>query len=94
VFRKDLIPFLSSGPVSVYQLARQLKSTPREVAEDLEHLIKSLKRSEWIVVLTPAECSKCGFLFEKAKLMKPGKCPACRSTWIQPPQLSVERKPP
>ena len=92
MFRRDLIPLLLDHPLTVAGLARQLHASPREVADHLQHLLKSLERSEYRAVVAPAECQKCGFAFDQRKLMKPGKCPRCKSTWIQPPRLHVEKK--
>ena len=32
---------------------------------------------------------KCGFVFAAQKLLKPGKCPQCRSTWLEEPVIEI-----
>ena len=92
MFRKNLIDLLHDKPMSVTQIARLVKESPDDVADDLEHLFLSLKHTEYSGAITPARCRKCGFEFAKDKLRKPSKCPECRSTWLTEPRVSIERK--
>ena len=92
MFRRDLIDLLAQGPTSVAELARLLEVHPKDLEQDIEHLLKSLKRSTYRVRVNPAHCRKCGFIFRKRKLRKPAKCPACHGSWIAEPTLHVEEK--
>lgn len=91
MFRKDLIDLLNT-PMSVAEIARQVREPPRDVEDDLKHLIKSLKHTERSLVVTPAQCRKCGFEFGPDKLRKPSKCPECHSTWLTEPRLQIGQK--
>ena len=91
MFRKDLLQLLLHRPLSVRDMARELDVPPAVVAEDLRHLLRSLKRSQLRAVVTPARCRKCGFTFDPQKLTKPSRCPLCHSTWVSEPRLSLER---
>ncbi len=44
VFRKDLIELLLMRPMSIQQIARLLEERPRDVEDDLHHLLRSLKK--------------------------------------------------
>jgi predicted Zn-ribbon and HTH transcriptional regulator len=90
MFRKDLVPLLRGRPRTVSQIARELDIPRQEVAADLAHLLKTLRRSGVHVVVTPAQCRKCGFQFSEDKLVKPGKCPECRETWVQEAVIAIE----
>jgi beta-phosphoglucomutase family hydrolase len=92
MFRKDLIEMLSQGPTSVARLARLLEVHPKDVEQDIKHFLKSLKRSAYRIVVSPAQCRKCGFTFRTQKLRKPAKCPVCHGSWIEEPTLHVEEK--
>jgi predicted Zn-ribbon and HTH transcriptional regulator len=92
VFRKNLIDLLQGNPMTVTQIARQFGQTPGDVADDLEHLLLSLKHSEYSATVLPASCRKCGFQFAADKLRKPSKCPSCHSTWLLEPRVSIERR--
>lgn len=92
MFRKDLIPVLLDNPLTLLEVAQQMGVSLGEVTDDLQHLLKSLERSEYVAVVTPARCKKCGFTFDERKLKKPGKCPKCKKTWIDPPRIHLERR--
>jgi predicted Zn-ribbon and HTH transcriptional regulator len=51
-----------------------------------------LKKSEYIFQMVPATCHQCGFAFSPDKIARPGKCPQCRSTWIDEPVVQVLRR--
>ncbi len=94
VFRKELIPLLLDNPMSFAQIARLVRETPRDIENDLLHLLKSLKHTEYASVIEPARCRKCGFEFDSSKLAKPSKCPECKATWIQEPRVTLRIKQP
>ena len=94
MFRKDLITLLLGNPMGVSQIAREVKEPPSQVADDLQHLLRSLKHSEYGAAIEPARCRACGFEFSEAKLTKPSKCPECKNTWVQEPKIGIESKTP
>ncbi len=91
MFRKEMVTLLQDNPLSLKDIAKLFEMTPSDVEDDIRHLIKSLTHSEYRLSITPARCRKCGFVFEKEKLHKPGKCPRCHETWIQEPLLEIEK---
>ncbi|MDJ0957244.1 MAG: hypothetical protein QNI91_10315 [Arenicellales bacterium] len=92
MFRKDLIGLLQGNPLGLKDIAEVLEMTPRDVEDDLKHLIKSLKHSNYHLRVTPARCRKCGFRFKEQKLHKPSKCPRCHQSWIREPLLEIEKR--
>ena len=90
MYRKDLIGILQHAPASLHDLAVLLDMPPKELEDDLRHLIRSLKNMPYRARITPATCRKCGFVFHRDKLHKPGKCPQCHGTWISAPLISIE----
>jgi len=92
MFRKDLIDLLAGRRLSLHEIAELVEEPPREVEENLRHLLKSLKHGPYRAVLEPAQCRHCGFRFKDDKLHKPGKCPRCQGTWIEPPRLGIESR--
>jgi len=87
--RKDLVAYLSHEPRSVSRLARELGLSRADVEDALRHMIRSARASGHHVVVLPARCRACGFVFDEDKLTKPGKCPECRQSRIFEPQISV-----
>ena len=92
MFRKDLITLLLGNPMGVSQIAREVKEPPGQVADDLQHLLCSLKHSDYRVAIEPARCRACGFAFSEAKLTKPSKCPECHSTWVLEPKIGIQQR--
>lgn len=91
MFRKDLVSFLHDNPMSVAEIATVFGISPRDVEDDLLHLRKTLKKSAYRLQVHPAACRKCTFVFSAEKLLKPGKCPRCKSTWIEAPQVEIRQ---
>jgi transcriptional regulator len=89
-FRRDLLTLLTNEPRSVSSLARALGFTRRDVEDDLRHLIRSARASGHTIIVEPAKCRSCGFTFSEDKLVKPGKCPACRGTRLYEAQIRIE----
>lgn len=78
-------------PRSVSSVARDLGLKRGDVEEDLRHVIRSARAAGERVVIIPAKCKQCGFVFAEEKLSKPGKCPHCRGTRIFEAQVAIER---
>ena len=83
---------LLAKPMTVSQIARLVDESPGRVADDLKHLVRSLKHSEYRALVEAARCRACGFEFSAEKLSKPSKCPECRSAWILEPKVGIESK--
>ena len=92
MFRKQFITLLLDCPMSVTQLARQVRESPKDIEQDWRHFLKSLQHMDYRVEVTAARCRKCGFEFAMEKLRKPSKCPTCNSTWITDPLVCLRRK--
>lgn len=92
MFRKDLIPMLVDHPMTVNEIARAVEQSGKDVEDDLQHLLQSIKHTEYRAVIEPATCKKCGFEFGPDKLRKPSKCPKCKATWLTEPRVSLARR--
>ena len=88
--RKDIVQLLAAGPRSVSSLARELGLERRDAEDDLRHAIRSARAAGHRIVVEPARCKQCGFLFGEDKLSKPGTCPECRGTRIFEAQVRIE----
>jgi predicted Zn-ribbon and HTH transcriptional regulator len=88
--RKHLLEALTLQPRSVSSIARVLGLSKRDAEEDLRHLIRSARAAGHRVIVEPARCRGCGFVFGLDKLSKPGKCPSCRGTRLYEAQVRIE----
>ena len=89
VFRRDLIELLKAGPRTPSSLARELGLRRNDMGEELGHILRSAEAAGHTVLVEPARCKACGFVFDESKLSKPGKCPACRGTRLFEPLLRI-----
>lgn len=83
---------LLEHPMTVNEISRFAEQPGKDTAEDIAHLLQSLKHSEYKAVIEAAQCRKCGFTFGADKLRKPSKCPECRATWITEPRIKLTRR--
>lgn len=84
---------LTSAPepgLTARELSTRVGISEKDVADHLVHLEKSLKAQGLRLEVLPASCISCGFTFkERKRLSRPGACPECRSTRIDPPAFRV-----
>jgi len=89
--RERLLNALSAEPLSARVLSQRVSLAEREVFDHLQSLQKTLKTRGQRLVLTPATCLDCQFVFRKReRLTRPGRCPICRSTHLSEPLFSLE----
>ena len=84
---------LLRGPATARDLSERVSIREKDVAGHLEHLQKSLQARGERLVVVPASCIGCGYSFERrSRLTRPGSCPACGSTRIDPPAFRIEAR--
>jgi predicted Zn-ribbon and HTH transcriptional regulator len=84
--RQDILEQLAEGPHTARELSALVSIREKEVIPHLEHLQRSLRRKERQLVVEPAECMACGYVFkDRRRLSKPSSCPKCRNQRIEPP---------
>jgi len=88
--RQQIIESIRGRTLCAKELSVLVRISEKEVYEHLEHIRMSMGRGEHELVVTPARCRKCGFVFRKRdRLNKPGKCPVCRNETIEEPFFSI-----
>lgn len=82
---------LLRGAVTARELSERVSIPEKDVAGHLEHLERSLRARGERLVVEAASCIACGFAFKRrARLSRPGSCPDCGSTRIDPPAFRIE----
>ena len=79
-FRRHLIELLSHEPRSASSVAREMGLRRGEIEEDLRHALRSAAVAGHDIEIIPARCKECGFTFRTDRLIKPGRCPACKGS--------------
>ncbi len=88
--RQAIISVLRGQVMSAREISGEVRISEKEVLTNLLNIQKTLGKGKSHLVVTPAECKKCGFVFKKReRLKKPGKCPICRGEMIKEPLFSI-----
>ena len=88
--RKDMILFLSDNEMSAKEISSTVGIGEKEVYAHLSHIARSVKRQRKKLIIKPAECLGCGYVFKKrTRFTSPGRCPICKSEHIQNPMYRI-----
>jgi predicted Zn-ribbon and HTH transcriptional regulator len=91
--RHAITASLTGYSLSAKDISQTVHISEKEVYGHMEHIRISLDKSKYHLIIAPALCEHCGFIFKKRdRLTKPGKCPNCRSERIAEPLFSVKGK--
>jgi predicted Zn-ribbon and HTH transcriptional regulator len=91
--RQRIMSLLEDKNLSAKEISAYVMTSEKEVYEHLEHIQRTINKKENNLIITPAECRKCGFAFIKRdRLKKPGRCPVCRNEQILEPIFSIKKK--
>ncbi len=93
--RQKIIKLLEERDCSVSELALMLeirgKGSKKIILDDIKAIANVVKREGKVLLIQPAQCKKCGFIF-KPEIRIPGRCPKCKSEWIEEPRFKIEFK--
>ena len=93
--RQRLAALLTEGERGFEELRHQLQIPVHLLEDDLRHVERSARGSARRLIVAPARCSACGFVFRDRaprRFHPPGRCPRCRSEWIEDPRFRIEDK--
>jgi transcriptional regulator len=91
--RQQIIGFLKEGPATALDISQHVHISEKEVYQHLGHVERSVVSRREKLVVHPAQCLKCGFVFKGRKRLKaPGRCPLCKSTHLQKPNYEIVRE--
>jgi transcriptional regulator len=83
--REKIIRSLEAEPMTAIDLSKALRISEKEVYSHLPSIEKSIRHQKKQIEVTPCYCLSCGFEFKDRKnFKKPGKCPECRQSRIEP----------
>ncbi len=89
--RQDIISALVEQTHTAKDISKAVSIQEKEVYEHLRHIQKTISKGDQRLIVTPAECRKCGFSFKKReRYKKPGKCPVCRGESITEPLFIIK----
>ncbi len=88
--RQKIIACLSDGPMNAIGISQEVGIMEKDVYEHLNHIALSMAAQSKKLIIHPAKCMKCGFVFENRKrFTRPGRCPQCKENHIQRPDYEI-----
>ena len=89
--RQKIISLLSKDEMSAREISGTLGISEKEVSDHLAHIARSLASQDQKVLIAPANCRACGYVFENRKrFTRPGRCPQCKKSHIQSPRFRID----
>ena len=89
--RQQIIELLTELEHSAKELSQKVRIREKEVYEHLTHIKHSAAASKKRLVVTPAQCLACGYVFEsRNRFTSHGRCPRCRAEHITDPRYRIE----
>lgn len=93
--REKIIALLidADKPLTLREIANILEEKERTIERDMKHVSKTIRRKYKgkRLVMYPAVCRKCGYTLRSDNI-NPGKCPKCKSEWLEKPRFQVIEK--
>ncbi|MGD9083140.1 MAG: transcriptional regulator [Desulfobacterales bacterium] len=88
--RKQMIELLDNKEMSAREISQTIGIREKEVYAHLSHIARSVTAQRKKLMIIPAECLGCGFVFENRKrFTRPSRCPECKSEHIQNPVYRI-----
>lgn len=76
--------------VTLNDISRMASVAERDVPHHLAHLDRSLSHGPEELLIDPARCVGCGFVFAKrTRFVRPGQCPDCKARRITLPRFRI-----
>jgi predicted Zn-ribbon and HTH transcriptional regulator len=89
--RQMIIDILLEGPATAKALSSRVSIPEKDVFPHLTHIRRSLHHGQQRLVMEPACCRACGFVFHKReRFRKPGRCPSCHHSFIEEPVFRIQ----
>jgi predicted Zn-ribbon and HTH transcriptional regulator len=89
--RQQMFGLLIENAMTALDLSQAIRVPEKEVYQHLSHIQKSVAAKGRMFVVTPSTCLACGYTFaDRRRLTKPGRCPRCRESRVEPPVFQVK----
>jgi predicted Zn-ribbon and HTH transcriptional regulator len=90
--RREIVSAIEGRTLTARDISHEARVPEKDVCGHLVHIRKTLGKGGRELVVIPAECDKCGFVFKKReRLTRPGRCPVCRATTIREPEFGLKK---
>jgi len=94
--REEIARLLESAeqPMTAQDICDILDLEKRSIVyDDIDHIARSVRNQGKEVVVKPASCGKCHYVFRvKGSAKAPTKCPKCKSEWLLAPAFLIRNR--
>ena len=88
--RQKIISLLIDEQMNAREISGEVGVSEKEVYAHLSHIARSVASQDKKIVITPANCLTCGFVFaDRKRFTRPGRCPQCKKSHIQSPRFRI-----
>ena len=90
--RQEIVDLLREREWTFDDLRFELRTSVRQLEDDLRHVERSLHRGAGKLRVTAARCEECDFLFRRREprhFHRPSRCPECRGERIAEARLRI-----
>ena len=88
--RKEMILLLGHKEMDAREISSALGVGEKEVYSHLSHVARSVKHQRKTLIIKPAECLGCRYVFQKRKrFTPPSRCPICKNEHIRNPMYRI-----
>ena len=88
--RQQMIVLLTEKAMSARELSQSLGIREKEVYDHLPHIARSIAVQRQKLIIQPAQCLKCGYVFkDRKRFTRPGRCPRCKKTHLDEPRYRI-----
>ena len=89
--RQQIIELLLKEEMSGRELSQTVGVREKEVYEHLRHIARSVNSRRQKLVIIPARCLECDYVFkDRRRYTPPGRCPRCKDEHIQNPTYRID----
>ncbi|MGB6380026.1 MAG: hypothetical protein WBG51_02535, partial [Syntrophobacteria bacterium] len=88
--RQQMIVLLTEKEMSARELSQAIGIREKEVYEHLPHIARSVAVQKQKLIIQPAQCLGCGYVFkDRKRFTRPGRCPHCKQSHLDEPRYLI-----
>lgn len=88
--RQQIIALLTDNEMDAKELSQTIGVREKEVYEHLPHIARSVAVKKKKLVIQPARCLTCGYVFKnRTRFTRPGRCPHCKKSHLDQPKYRI-----
>jgi len=88
--RQRIIELLNHDELTAREISQAIGIRERDVYSHLPHVARSTAAQDKKLVVNPARCLACGYVFkDRKRLTRPSRCPRCKRSHLQEPTYRI-----